>query len=339
MFNLHILDVSALLHFGMNSVRYKDRMSCGYCVGGIHKVMRQIAIAASLNDSIILAFDSKSNFRKRIMPGYKAGRVSNKFVISQAELLWEKLPKIGIPCYKFDGFEGDDIISWACSEHEKYNNVYIHANDKDLIHNVRGNIIFHSISEENNRVTEANFPYAIEKGVQVPFNYISVKKVLTGCTSDKVPAFKAECGLKGSELFNWYVDVLPTKFPSTYQYTANPDLFMQCMHCIPDLTENDFAELEKRIKVIFPAKRPADVDITAAYAYKLNQYELADFLSLVNDYETIKAFGLRKKDLSQEERDYLRDLQRSLATGEFAVDRNMSVNETFDDSLLTLKEF
>ena len=140
MFNLQIFDVSALLHYGMNSSRYKDDASYGYLVGGIHKVMYHVASAFNNRDSVVLAFDGRNNFRKKLMPEYKIGRTSNTAVISQAELLYENLPRAGITCYKFDGYEGDDVINWCCNQATGYNTVYIYGNDKDLIHNVRGNI-------------------------------------------------------------------------------------------------------------------------------------------------------------------------------------------------------
>ena len=88
MFNLQIFDVSALLHYGMNSSRYKDDASYGYLVGGIHKVMYHIASAFNNRDSVVLAFDGRNNFRKKLMPEYKIGRASNTAVISQAEMLY-----------------------------------------------------------------------------------------------------------------------------------------------------------------------------------------------------------------------------------------------------------
>lgn len=340
MFNLHIIDVSALLHFGMNSQMYRDKKSCGYNVGGIHKVMRHVAIAAATSDSIVLAFDSKNNFRKQLMPEYKAGRVTNKYVLSQAELLWDYLPKIGIPCYKFESYEGDDIINWCCSDAQQYKRVFIHGNDKDLIHNVRENISFHSITEETNNVSESNFPYAIEKGVYVPFNFISIKKVLSGCPSDRIHAFVSESGIKGADLFQWYLSALEQqKIAFTYNNTTNSELFMRFMHCITALTEKDLQELETRIKVIFPAPKPPDFKMQPAFGYKLNKKELSDFLSLVNDYDTARSFSVPRRDLTNEERDYLRQRQYKITSGEFAVDRNITVNDTFDDNLITLKEF
>lgn len=340
MFSLHLIDVSALLHFGMNSSRYKDKTSYTYNVGGIHKVMRHIAIAIANNDDFILAFDSSSNFRKQLMPDYKSGRIPNKFVISQAELLWEHLPSAGITCYKFDGYEGDDIINWCTSIAPNYNNVYIHANDKDLIHNVRSNIVFHSITDSVNNVTAGNFPFAIEKGVQVPFNFVSIRKVLTGCSSDKIAAFRSDAGHTGAEIFDWYLKALNYKqVPMIYENTTSKELFLKCMQALPGITERDLQELQTRIKVIFPADAPEDFVVEPTVSRKVNKENLSKFLSFVNDFETIKALRLYRTDLNEEERRILKDRQSKLLNGAFAVDRGMVVNDSYDDSLLTLKEF
>lgn len=340
MFNLHIIDVSALLYFGMNSIKYKEHVSFGYQVGGIHKLMRNIAIALNNSDDIILAFDSRNNFRKKLMPEYKAGRIANKSILSQSELLQERLPVIGIPIHKADGYEGDDIINWCTSIESKYDNVYIHANDQDLIHNVRGHVVFHSITETINSVSESNFPYAIEKGVFIPFNFLSVRKVLTGCKSDKVPAFVSESGIKGDILFNWYLKALEFKnVPMIYENTTNPEMFLRFMSVCNGLTEADLAELRKRTQIIFPAACPATFEIKPVNKRALNMNELRYFLSLVNDYDTLRAFHMQRFDLSEDERKYLKDRQYKLVSGAFAVDRNMVVNDVYDDALLTLKEF
>ena len=91
MFNLHLIDVSALLYYGMTSVKYRDKRSYGFPVGGIHKVMYHISVAFAANDDIILVFDGRNNFRKGIMPEYKAGRIPNKEVIAQADFLYNHL--------------------------------------------------------------------------------------------------------------------------------------------------------------------------------------------------------------------------------------------------------
>ena len=111
------------------------------------------------------------------------------------------------------------------------------------------------------------------------------------------------------------------------------------MSALPGVTARDLDELEKRVRVIFPAEAPEDFVPEPTMSRKINKDKLSQFLSFVNDFETIKALKLYRADLTEEERKILKERQYKLTSGAFAVDRNMTVNDNYDDSLLTLKEF
>ena len=242
----------------------------------------------------------------------------------------------------FDGYEGDDVINWCCKQATGYNTVYIYGNDKDLIHNVRDNIVFKNINDGENLVTAANFPYAIERGVYIPFNFINIRKVLTGCKSDKVPPFVSESGLKGADIFDWYLQVLDAKkVDFIYQNTANPDLLLRCIRYIKDLTDKDLEEIQQRIKIIFPAEMPEDFTFTSTAWNKYDKECMEWFLSYVNDFSSIRSLRLHKRNLTDEDKEALRAKQRLLQNGAFAVDRQMVVHDmdAYDDSFITLKEF
>ena len=64
MFNLKIIDVSAVVYKGTFAANYKDRNYYNYPVGGIHYLMRQVATALAIGDSVVLVFDSPNNLRK-----------------------------------------------------------------------------------------------------------------------------------------------------------------------------------------------------------------------------------------------------------------------------------
>lgn len=339
MFNLHLIDVSALLHYGMTSVKYRDKRSYGFPVGGIHKVMYHISVAFAANDDVILVFDGRNNFRKGIMPEYKAGRIPNKEVIAQADFLYNHLLECNIECLKMDGFEGDDIINWVSQKAAELQSVFIIGNDKDLVHNVHGNITFHSIDRNVNCVSEANFPFAIEKGVYIPFNFVNVRKVLTGCPSDKVPPFVAEDGTTGAELFDSYIDCLSNnKIPFTYSNTASKTLFLYVMNNA-NLTEKDKQELQKRVKVIFPADVPEGFSFNKTNRRNIDKDRLSDFLTVVGDNESRKSMQLQYRGASTLLTDEIKSLSKKLISGEYAVDNNIPVNNVYEDSVIFLKEF
>jgi hypothetical protein len=111
------------------------------------------------------------------------------------------------------------------------------------------------------------------------------------------------------------------------------------MKACSDLTDKDLQELELRCKIIFPAQKPSDVSIVADRYRKLDRDLLIDFLSFVNDYDSLKRIPASKHALRENQKKELSDRNKALTSGTFAVDRNFPVNESYEDSVLTLKEF
>ena len=113
MFNkLVIIDASACVYTGMCSKRHKDKSYYGYPVGGLHYLFRYVTTALAQTSHVIVAFDSRS-FRKDLLDGYKAGRKHDKRVQSQLEMAYEMLQRANVACYKYDGYEVDDIGALA----------------------------------------------------------------------------------------------------------------------------------------------------------------------------------------------------------------------------------
>lgn len=342
MLDLSIFDVSAFVYQGASSESFNNRFFYNYPIGGIHYLMRYLTPALMDRDSVILAFDSRDNFRKQLMPDYKAGRVLNKTVITQIDTLFNELSGCGFSCYKVDGYEGDDIISWACNQNfDKFSKITIYGNDRDLLHNVRGKISFHSINSGVNSVAESNFSYAVEKGKNIPFNTISFNKVLCGCISDKVPAFVSEKGYKGQELFDIYLHAFQVKeLPFAYEYTTNILLFLKIMEATGVLTTNDISELQKRIKIIFPAENPEDIEIIPDDIKSINKDLFSYFLTKYNDMTSIRCMQYKKMTLVAEDIDELRKKAYDLSSGAVAVDKEISVHDV--DAIgqcLFMKEF
>ena len=84
MSDLKVIDVSAMIHYGCESVHYRDRTFYGYPVGGIHYLMQEIVASLIRRDHVAVCFDSPS-FRVELYQKYKNGRVKNAAVISQIE--------------------------------------------------------------------------------------------------------------------------------------------------------------------------------------------------------------------------------------------------------------
>lgn len=342
MFNLKIIDVSAVVYKGTFAANYKDRNYYNYPVGGIHYLMRQIATALAIGDSVVLVFDSPNNFRKNLNPNYKGQRQKNNAIITQIQTLWDELPATGLTCYRQDGYEGDDLINWCVKQmvdSKSFFEIFIIGNDKDLLHNVQPNVTFKSISADVNTVTSNNFTYSIFKDRTVPYNFISAYKVFFGCSSDNVPAFKSDNGLKNEELFNAYVSLFQMKeIPYIWEYTTNPKILKSFITALSSLTDRDKEDLNTRVDIIYPADNPG-ITFTPIGFQQFNKTALSKFLTLYNDYESLKCLDLSKAYLSDDDREFIKQKAYKFKTGAFAVDNNLEVNNLVDSEDLYLKEF
>lgn len=342
MFNLKIIDVSAVVYKGSFATGYKDRMYYNYPVGGIHYLMRQISTALAIGDSVVLVFDSKNNFRKKLNPNYKGQRQKNNTVITQLQTLWDELPATGLACYKQDGYEGDDLINWCVQQEvnsKSFLEIFIIGNDKDLLHNVQPRVTFKSITSEVNTVTSSNFEYSIFKDKRIPYNFISAYKVFYGCSSDNIPTFKAECGLCNKELFDAFVTLFEMKdIPHTWENTTNVEILKAFVNALSSFTVNDRTELNRRIQLIYPAQNPG-VTFQPTGFNQFNKQALSKFLTLYNDYESLKCLDLPKAYLLDDDREFIKQKAYNFKTGAFAVDHNLEVNDLVDSEVLYLKEF
>jgi DNA polymerase-1 len=86
------------------------------------------------NAEFCVAWDSPDNWRKEIVPKYKANR-SEKMegVIEQIESIKEILSAAGVTQLYKHGFEADDLIADYAGRHKEEGLVYIYSNDKDFL--------------------------------------------------------------------------------------------------------------------------------------------------------------------------------------------------------------
>lgn len=324
MSSLSVMDVSALVYTGTSSQFFKERQSYGFPVGGIHYLMRQICVTFGKMGSVVLCFDSPT-FRAKLNADYKSGRMSSPAVYSQIETIYEGLQQCGVRCVKCDGFEGDDIIDWVVQRYSgDYSETEIVGNDYDLCHSVKPGVRFKSISPNVGPIHVGNFVKSIEPGKTVPFNTISAKKAFCGCKSDKIPQMLLENGMHGEELYQKFLVWLQgVPNGNTYSVTTNwkMPLFFAAKSGL--FTEQDFQKLQTNVKLVYPAECPGDVELLPSTRMDLNKEKLAKFLSLYNDFDSLRFFGLRKIDLTDQDKEMLRGKARKLSSGEFAADKNL----------------
>ena len=212
------------------------------------------------------------------------------------------------------------------------------GNDHDLLHNVQRNVVFKSISSNTTSVYMINFEKAIEKGVTIYFNTISAYKVFCGCTSDKIPSLTLQCGLKGKQIYDKYIEFLRKQEISfDYNIITNSKLVNIFAAMSGLFTDEERLDVFNRVKLVYPAECPEGVTITGTCLKEINANEMCYMLTLFNDYESLRCLKYSKLTLAQDDINLLRKASKDLLTGAFEVDRSQecSINsmDVFEEDL------
>lgn len=342
MYELNVIDVSALVYTASTSEFYRNRNYYNFPVGGIHYLDRYLTTALVGKEDVILAFDGRNNFRHKVYSGYKAGRVPNRAVQMQLEVLYEELSQCGMACYKYDTFEGDDIVNWAVEQNaDKYNGIVILGNDIDLTHNVRDGVRFKSIVEGVNSIYVGNFAESIKKGVRIPFNTVAVYKVFCGCDSDKIPAIRCNTGHTGKDLFSLYLKCLEVnKVPFCYENTTNKNLLLSIVTQLEFITPNEIEDIKRNIALVFPGECPEGELILGSGVGAVDRDSFSHFLSRYGDKDSTRCMQYYSMPTTEEDKKFLREKSYLLSSGAYAVDTNVKVHEDVaSGECLFLKEF
>lgn len=153
-------------------------------------------------NDICFAWDSQSSLREKLFPDYKIKRRTqksekteeekeqDKLDYAQFDLLHESvLPTLGVVNnYKFDGFEGDDILAAAVFDNP-HDDFVIATGDEDMYQLLCPGVSIRK-SKQNGKGKKTYYLYTDELFKQEfgidPAQWVEVK-ALAGCTSDEVP--------------------------------------------------------------------------------------------------------------------------------------------------------
>lgn len=321
---LVIYDMSAMVYYGGS---HKEDFF-GYPVGGIRYFLNHLAVDLVSRDCIVPCFDSPS-FRTGLSTGYKSGREKRPAIYSQIETLYEGLQQCGIKCEKYDGYEADDIVEWAVAQNvEKFiRGVTIYCNDMDLCHSIRNGVLLRTLSPSMNDILPTNFETGIYRGKKIPYNTISAYKVFCGCGSDKIPQLKLKSGHGGYELFMFWSSFMGKKVQlSDRRYGANPELVRVFARKSGLFTPEEIEDVEKRIKLIYPAEVPDGVVITPTEWKDVDKERLESFMSLYGAREALRCLKMRGYSISDDEKQFLMNRAKMLKSGAYAVDHNLEYN-------------
>lgn len=341
-------DVAPYIHTGMNSPEFSSFTFEGFPMGGIKYFFRHFATFLT-GDDFACFFDSGGSFRKQLWPGYKAKRVSNPSVNIQLEILYEILMRCGIPCYKEDGFEADDLVFNAVEKFKKeYHSVHVYSADYDLTHNVDETVTFNAVNSNVNNVNFFNFGVAIVKGEFVLLNTISAHKVFHGCSSDKIKAFSSSVKeMTPDVLYKKFCDFLKRSMGSDY---VPPQIGRDKRAILifirdelkPVLPEEEIEELNLRVEVVYP-KETQGIEYVAGTRSSLdsaNLEELARVLTLCKEYQALRYIGKKPSFPLESDVKYFRSLARDLRTGAFAADRGLPLEEpVIESDLMYMRDF
>lgn len=341
--DLYIFDVSSVIYHGV-SCGYRFNIEYGEMpLSGVAEIMKYTALALGERADVIYAFDSRESFRKELYSDYKKGRTPNRLVYAQIDLLEELLSKIGLPCYRVDKYEADDLISWAVKEFsDKYHGTTIYSSDKDITHNVKKNVQFKPLRQDEIIIGNHNFTRAVVKNEVIPFNTISAYKVFNGCSSDSIPAFKSENGEAPGVMFEAFKQFLSDNgFFNRYEYTTDYRVLWKFIYESELFTDKDRKQLQIRIRLVYPALKPEEIVLEVSGINMVNKDILYQVLSMCKDKYALRCCKGNFVEISKDINDVVRSYARAYRTGAYSVDRNLEVDPSYEETseLMMLKEF
>lgn len=345
---LQIYDVSGFVHCAQNVSDYASRYSHNFPVGGIQYLMKFIVSDLMAYKDVVLCFDRGRSFRKDIDKRYKAGRIGNKDVWAQLDLLYDLLPQCGLVCHGRDSFEADDLIYNVVEANDgpyDYQEIEILGTDYDLTHNITdGHIRFHSMSSQVNCVTWYDFSTAMFKDKVILPNTIAAYKIFCGDNSDRIPAFTSKAsGITGSQFYGKYKELIKKQSGklSIKQIRSEQLLRVYLKQLGEVLNNQDMEELDRRIRLVYPVKLDDKNNEFKEYSNSknINMTALTDFLRVVNDRTSLKTL---KKYYATPPESLIKTVKargKALITGEYAVDNNRPLDMSVNSEVVNLKSF
>jgi hypothetical protein len=328
---LSVFDASWFVHFGSHSERTKNYSFSGYSLGGVKFLVSCLLIELLSMHDVVVCFDSVTN-KFDLMPEYKSGRPREAYISNQSQWAYSMLMKCGITCLKVRGREADDLIASVVDKYRgEYGSILCFTNDRDVAHNVFGNVKVTAACSGGMDIDAHNFVSSVQKNDVVEFNTISAYKVLVKDPSDKIRQFRSEHGLTGRELYNRYVVWGNRELPDDAKrpfYFGHEKTFRFFLERQEDLTDWDREELEKRISVVFPTVCHEDV-LPPSNQGSVVREQLAKLLTVLGDDVALHRLRMDKVRLSEEEFAEFKENSRVLRDGTFAVENGFPVHPSF----------
>jgi len=328
---LNILDANSFLHTAYNVPELNSLIVRNCPVGGLAYISRKISYLINRGESVLVAFDSKTN-RKIAFPEYKKSRKRVPEVNLQSEALFKFLSDSNVCCVKVNGLEADDIIyNVVEKELNNFDVINIHSADYDLCHNVRaGKVNFFSVNRNVLNVTGSNFTEVLSTmDVRVPYNTITAKKVFMGDSSDNISSFTGSNGKNGRKLYEEFIDLAFGNGVLPYEVLRSRNV-IETLAPFLGLNEEDVNTIKSRCDLFYPIVKDFDYTISSKSNIDLSYY--CGYVKSIKDMDscrTLKYFGSSNPNVDEE----LFQYGNSFSSGEYHVDNNHSLDDfTFTES-------
>lgn len=138
MTEFHVVDgnhTAHRFHHSLSDFKNKDGQPVGVLVG-VSAMLHRL-VTKDKPDYLVFCFDSRCEWRRKLVPSYKAHRERNEDIERQILLLQELLELYGVQVLKVKGAEADDLIGTLTYLARDHHQVLVHTGDKDMNQLVR----------------------------------------------------------------------------------------------------------------------------------------------------------------------------------------------------------
>ncbi|MCM1218623.1 MAG: hypothetical protein NC548_29390 [Lachnospiraceae bacterium] len=204
---LHIFDMLPFIHAGhVNKYSRLERLvdfgtkwkTQVTPTGGVSWLLKNIYSAAMQGD-VLVASDRTPTIKKEMYADYKANREHKLDINVERGAAEYILQKCNITLVARAGYEADDIIYSAVKKfHDSYDNIIVYTGDSDMAFLVDDKVEIKPANSKGKHITRDNYEQIAVKG-GVRYNCVTMFKILTGDSSDNIPALPKDVQYKLSD--------------------------------------------------------------------------------------------------------------------------------------------
>lgn len=212
--------------------------------GGISYIFNQVARFYQY-DVLIFTCDRFPEIKTQMLQDYKATRKHDRKVDKMKAVAEHILRDCGFPTIAYEGYESDDIMYTLCKEFtemDEVEHVYIYSGDSDLYLCINDKVSAEPVHKRDKRVTKDNFEYTVSSKGNVPYNTVTLNKILYGDTSDNIPALPSDITAKMLKYFC---------YPELYRFYGDKDY-------VTALCNSKIPEALPQVNLVFPLEAPID---------------------------------------------------------------------------------